>query len=111
LHLKTWQLEAEKQHVHDVMNEVRALKARVAELTRENLTLLKHKKILVTEVKSLKKYSTVNIMGLAQEANEARMMQNRLMTMMTRYGSRTIHYWYFLLSAPHFVALKKSAMN
>ncbi|EQC36761.1 hypothetical protein SDRG_05597 [Saprolegnia diclina VS20] len=73
-----WQLASEKTKVDDKTQEIADMRAKVAALEDQTATLLKHKKVLITEVKSLQKYSHVNVTALAQDAHEARMVQKSL---------------------------------
>ena len=79
-----WQLAAEKTKVDDKTQEIADLRAKVAALEDQTTTLLKHKKVLITEVKSLQKYSHVNVTALAQDAHEARMVQKSLAEKLAR---------------------------
>ncbi|OQR98963.1 hypothetical protein ACHHYP_20328 [Achlya hypogyna] len=73
-----WALAAEKTKSQDKEQEVADMRSKALALEEHNATLLKHKKVLVTEVKALQKYSHVNITALVQDAAEARMMQKSL---------------------------------
>ncbi|KAF0698020.1 Aste57867_11351 [Aphanomyces stellatus] len=78
LHVMTAQLEGAKMLQGESQRENADLKAQVESLLERNQTLQKHKKVLVHEVKALQKFSHVNIAGLEQDAQEARMMQKSL---------------------------------
>ncbi|ETV89471.1 hypothetical protein H257_00741 [Aphanomyces astaci] len=72
------QLEGTRQLYEESQRENAELKGRVEAMAQHIQTLVQHKKVLVHEVKSLQKYSHVNITGLEQDAQEARMMQKSL---------------------------------
>ncbi|RHY32021.1 hypothetical protein DYB32_002945 [Aphanomyces invadans] len=78
------QLSGTKQLYDESQRENAELKARIESMAHENRILQKHKKLLVSEVKSLQKYSHVNITGLEQDAHEARMMQKSLSAQLDR---------------------------
>ncbi|KAG9416304.1 hypothetical protein AC1031_000699 [Aphanomyces cochlioides] len=86
LHIMAAQLDNTKELHEQVVKENADLRAQMEAMTTQNQTLLKHKKLLVLEVKALQKYSHVNIAGLEQEAQEARMMQKSIAAQLERYG-------------------------
>ncbi|CAK4686835.1 hypothetical protein LEN26_014002 [Aphanomyces euteiches] len=84
LHIMAAQLDNTKELHEQVVKENADLRAQMEAMATQNQTLLKHKKLLVLEVKALQKYSHVNIAGLEQEAQEARMMQKSISAQLER---------------------------
>ncbi|OQR98362.1 hypothetical protein THRCLA_06738 [Thraustotheca clavata] len=73
-----WTIDTLKTTLSDKSDEINTLRTKLSTLETQTTTLSHHKRLLVAEVKSLQKYSHINITDLIQDAQEARMVQKDL---------------------------------